>query len=1192
MSFKRLLQRIRVHPLYKGQLSHVSERKARGARLADFDSIDLPFAEKDELQASFRRLVHGDPYAYQVTCAEALFNEQPVVISLPPGTGRTTTCDFLTSAWISSGRGSVIRLINSGPLDMVVPFDGQATAWADAATQAFQESLGRTGAESIIDVSVRLADLRPPDKISDVLLTTPENLSRYLDEPENSGFARFLSRTTLLVWEDVHLYAGARSGDASLAFRRLWQFAEAVGTRIQVCLTMDQFRNPQGFAENLTGLDGFQLLGDDDAPRAEVTQAFWHPPLVSSTGQVGQYRRQGIDECVRELVTILLEKPREGAFPCRYEYLLDCSSSTAGPKDAVGSWLDAEKRAIATDFVSRFTQQMNSASSSNSNAFEVLVRPFNDAPIEPILLMSNSSIESEGEAKLSAIAPTGGTDFFRTLKHVFGKLENDTTNIIVMLSDGGDDLEAEEFEELASIWNWADSDANVFCYVSLGETPPPGILRLVQEVNGSIVHSLANEPLVIPGAVDEVGEDNVLGEGQIPIFFTGSVGSIDDVAGDVGLPRVGQLYVDGYSAFEQISPKKGVMSNVAIVVGDRSPQRWLVDKFVHAASPEKPFLLFSVITAEPGAMQAFHRRYHNLEQLKHLRLPIETHNTITIEEAIRAQSTGGHISGAALARLLGEPLSTAAGRSVVLRISRLEGRLINAVTLASDILQVLERGLDWRLFDYRLELQAHDKSRSEVRVEIPSRGVDFKFPRAKALVAVAPGHLTDSSWGRHWIANVSSSSGYTLSIPSHLESNPATPVIRIEDISHVSSDASRTVTSLGLKLELSRCRVHFRVVGYRDGHYSGEPWNFDRDQGQESGMHKTDHPTDVVESLKALRIATLDGEAMPSGLSAALNTAAMSQVAGLKPADILTVEAGGEICVIDLFPGGSGLCEALLEDIDELIEVATENLLLCACTRGDTEIRVNQLPANLDGCSGCLIDPQSRFDLSGEIRASKRRILEFLCARVASDRHMVERFARKYHPNDSELEIFDPPGAVGYARVVRDLFRFKFASDFRLLGDCTVAWDRSGELPQNVLGQYSYGSRKIMLRSGLIEDQAIYVLAHEMVHHWQNVSGQYARERLEGGEIPHNGLLFTEGSAQWMARHVVDALNLHDEIASADQRRGDEYGEGFKCLKYIECQFGMRAVFVFLRSGDISKATAGKLNDLDELYISSGITLS
>ena len=150
------------------------------------------------------------------------------------------------------------------------------------------------------------------------------------------------------------------------------------------------------------------------------------------------------------------------------------------------------------------------------------------------------------------------------------------------------------------------------------------------------------------------------------------------------------------------------------------------------------------------------------------------------------------------------------------------------------------------------------------------------------------------------------------------------------------------------------------------------------------------------------------------------------------------------------------------------------------------------------------------------------------------------------------------------------------------------------EPSQAVTGVYSAKDNVLSVLQNLKEWEASDVCAHEFFHNLQHKCPELFNYDQLGQDSkpkpPFEGKLFMEGSAMWAESHIVDALTIRTSLSELNLREGDEYGDGFQILKYIEENHGgLNAVKTFLRTGDISEVTRGEISDLAQLYSRFGL---
>lgn len=168
-----------------------------------------------------------------------------------------------------------------------------------------------------------------------------------------------------------------------------------------------------------------------------------------------------------------------------------------------------------------------------------------------------------------------------------------------------------------------------------------------------------------------------------------------------------------------------------------------------------------------------------------------------------------------------------------------------------------------------------------------------------------------------------------------------------------------------------------------------------------------------------------------------------------------------------------------------------------------------------------------------------------------------------------------------------DVFEHKFGMRFVALAPLHIA--EPNELDAGTLGFYRHRSnetdQQVIIKNGLIEKQAIDVIAHEYTHNWEfdpDASALNFSPALQGEGIPYEGKLFLEGFAEWVSYRVLDYFGLKEDMSIKDLREYDEYGEGFEVIKYIEDTEGFAAVMAFVKEGPSGRS-------LIELYQKSGV---
>ena len=116
-------------------------------------------------------------------------------------------------------------------------------------------------------------------KRSNLILTNPDMLHVGI-LPHHERWDDLLANLAFVVVDEAHVYRGVFGSHVANVLRRLRRLAAIHGTAPRFILASATIANPLDLAQGLTGLDGFELIDADGAPRAERRIAMWNPPLL------------------------------------------------------------------------------------------------------------------------------------------------------------------------------------------------------------------------------------------------------------------------------------------------------------------------------------------------------------------------------------------------------------------------------------------------------------------------------------------------------------------------------------------------------------------------------------------------------------------------------------------------------------------------------------------------------------------------------------------------------------------------------------------------------------------------------------------------------------------------------------------------------------------------------------------------
>ena len=104
-------------------------------------------------------------------------------------------------------------------------------------------------------------------KRSNLILTNPDMLHVGI-LPHHERWDDLLANLAFVVVDEAHVYRGVFGSHVANVLRRLRRLAAIHGTAPRFMLASATIANPLDLAQRLTGLEGFELIDADGAPRA------------------------------------------------------------------------------------------------------------------------------------------------------------------------------------------------------------------------------------------------------------------------------------------------------------------------------------------------------------------------------------------------------------------------------------------------------------------------------------------------------------------------------------------------------------------------------------------------------------------------------------------------------------------------------------------------------------------------------------------------------------------------------------------------------------------------------------------------------------------------------------------------------------------------------------------------------------
>jgi DEAD/DEAH box helicase domain-containing protein len=186
----------------------------------------------------------------------------------------------------------------------------------DQARSLNRFGLGNAIRLAIYDGDTPRAERSAIRKRSNLVLTNPDMLHVGI-LPHHTAWADLFANLAFVVVDEAHVYRGVFGSHVGNVLRRLRRVAAIHGTEPRFLMASATIANPVELAETLTGLDNFELVDGDAAPKAARRIAMWNPPLLDEQLGVRASALYEAAEVFSELIrsgarTICFMKSRKG----------------------------------------------------------------------------------------------------------------------------------------------------------------------------------------------------------------------------------------------------------------------------------------------------------------------------------------------------------------------------------------------------------------------------------------------------------------------------------------------------------------------------------------------------------------------------------------------------------------------------------------------------------------------------------------------------------------------------------------------------------------------------------------------------------------------------------------------------------------------------------------------------------------
>ncbi len=275
---------------------HQDFYEARSARLYSA-SVEIGPTVRNALQNAGIDQI----YLHQAEALEAAF-QGPTVIATGTASGKSLCFQLPTLEVLSADRRA--RALYIYPTKALAQDQARALHSFDLVRPA------------IYDGDTPRTERAAIRKRADVVLTNPDMLHVGI-LPNHQAWDELLSNLAFVVLDEAHVYRGVFGSHVANVLRRLRRLAAIHGSEPRFLLASATIANPVELAEGLTGIDGFQLVDRDGAPRAARRTAIWNPPLLDENLGLRASALYEAAELLAELVsdgarTICFIKSRKG----------------------------------------------------------------------------------------------------------------------------------------------------------------------------------------------------------------------------------------------------------------------------------------------------------------------------------------------------------------------------------------------------------------------------------------------------------------------------------------------------------------------------------------------------------------------------------------------------------------------------------------------------------------------------------------------------------------------------------------------------------------------------------------------------------------------------------------------------------------------------------------------------------------
>ncbi len=281
------------------RLVHDDLQSGRAGRFTEIPSELNPIVTRALAHAGVERL-----YAHQAEALQSAF-AQSTIVTTGTASGKSLCFQLPTLEVLTGDRAA--RALYLYPTKALAQ---------DQARALSRFGLAKELRPAIYDGDTPRNERSAIRRKANLIITNPDMLHVGI-LPHHHAWGDLFSNLAIVVVDEAHVYRGVFGSHVANVLRRLRRAAAIHGTAPRFLLASATIANPTDLARTLTGLQDFELVDADGAPRADRRIAIWNPPLLDEKLGIRASALYEAAEVFSELIakgarTICFMKSRKG----------------------------------------------------------------------------------------------------------------------------------------------------------------------------------------------------------------------------------------------------------------------------------------------------------------------------------------------------------------------------------------------------------------------------------------------------------------------------------------------------------------------------------------------------------------------------------------------------------------------------------------------------------------------------------------------------------------------------------------------------------------------------------------------------------------------------------------------------------------------------------------------------------------